>query len=254
MKKYKAVIFDLFDTVVNFNPSRLPSTLVNGVRVRSTSAAVYEVFKKVYKHVGFNEFHAPFVDSFVEFQKKKLEEHREFHNRERFKLMLNKMSIEDESDLEELLDEMVLAHMGEIAAAVDFPEENEIVLGSLKKDYRLALVSNFDYAPTAYAILEKFNIKRFFEKVVISMEVGWRKPKSEIFHKCLNLLGIKPEDAIFVGDNFDADVIGAKTVGMDVIWINKNNEPHKERDVKPDYTVSKLSEIKEILKPRADFS
>lgn len=247
MKKYKAVIFDLFDTVVNFNPSRLPSKLINGVQVRSTSSAVYEVFKKFYKHVDFDEFHAPFVESFVEFQKKKLEEHREFHNRERFKIMLNKLSIEDEPHSEELLDKMVLAHMGEIAAAVDFPEENEIVLDSLKKNYRLALISNFDYAPTAYAILEKFNIKRYFEKIVISMEVGWRKPKSDIFHRCLDLLEIKSEEAIFVGDNFDADVIGAKTVGIDVIWINKNSEPHKGMDIKPDYTVSKLAEVKGIL-------
>lgn len=247
MKKYKAVIFDLFDTVVNFNPSSLPSTLINGVQVRSTSSAVYEVFKKFYDHVEFDEFHTPFVESFVEFQKNKLEEHRESHNRERFKLMLNKMRIEDDLHSEEILDEMVLAHMGEIAGAVDFPEENKAVLEILKKDYRLALVSNFDYAPTAYAILEKFDITRYFEKIVISMEVGWRKPKSDIFHKCLTLLGIKPEEAIFIGDNFDADVVGAKAVGMDVIWINKNKEPDRERDIKPDYTVSKLAEINELF-------
>ena len=51
--------------------------------------------------------------------------------------------------------------------------------------YRLAVVSNFDYSPTCLAILEREGIADLFETIVISDEVGWRKPKPVIFETAL---------------------------------------------------------------------
>jgi len=143
---------------------------------------------------------------------------------------------------------MVTVHMKGLADAVEFPEENRSTLNRLtNKNYRMAIISNFDHAPTAYGLLEKFEIKHYFEKIFISVDIGWRKPKRDIFLNAFDVLGIEPYDAIFIGDSFDADVVGSKSVGMDVIWINRNGEQLRDGNIKPDYSISKFTEIEGIL-------
>jgi putative hydrolase of the HAD superfamily len=143
---------------------------------------------------------------------------------------------------------MVTAHMDGLASAVEFPEENERALESVKgKGYRIAVISNFDYAPTAYALIEKFRIGRFFEKIVISEEVGWRKPKPVIFTTAMDLMGIRPEEALYVGDNFRADICGAKGVGMDAVWLNSKNEAEDNLIPEPDFIIQSFPEIAVIL-------
>jgi putative hydrolase of the HAD superfamily len=247
MNNYKVVIFDLFDTLVNFNRSRLPTAYIDGVEVKSTSIEVYKVFQKSHKDVNFKDFYNAFTLSYSEFEENKRKDYKEFHNRERFKLMISKMNIETNSHSEKLAEDMVLVHMEKIAKAMEFPEENRDTLKTLRSKYRLAIISNFDHAATAYSILDSFNIQSYFEKIFISIEIGWRKPKAEMFLNAFNLLKIMPEEAIFVGDNYEADVVGSKTVGMDVIWINKNEEQIREGISKPDYVVSKFAEIGSIL-------
>lgn len=247
MKEYKAIIFDLFDTIINFNRSWLPATEINGSEVKSTSVAVYKVFQKFYNQVTFNDFYTAFLKSYEEFEETKRKENIELHNEERFKLMLDKLSIKINSDSKKLVEEMVLCHMGKISDAMEFPEENRDTLNTLRKRYRLALISNFDHASTAYSILDRFGIRNFFEKILISIEVGFRKPNADIFLRAFNLLTIKPNEAIFVGDNFEADVVGSKNVGMNVIWINKCNEQIREGISNPDYEVTKFAEISKII-------
>ena len=252
MKEYKVIIFDLFDTLVNFNRSRLPEVELDGTPVRSTSRAAYKIFHRFHDEVDFKSFYHAFVESYAQFNKIKEKEHREFHTRERFKFMLRKMDIPLDQLSEKLVEDMVSVHMEGIANAVEFPEENRKTLVQIKdKNPRLAIISNFDHAPTAYELLDKFGIKEYFERILISVEIGWRKPKAEIFLEALDLLGINPQDAIFVGDNYEADVVGSKSVGMSVIWINKSDEQIKDKNLKPDYVVSNFSEIKKYINHRA---
>lgn len=248
MKKYTTVIFDLFDTIVNFNFSHLPAIELKGVRSRTTSHDVYSVFTVYYRGVSFEEFYPYFIESYHQFQELKHAEYREYPNRDRFLLMLRNMGIPIDSEAETAADKMVVAHMRGLSRAVEFPAENETALEHVKKKgYRMAMVSNFDYAPTAYALIEEFRIGRFFEKIVISEEVGWRKPKPVIFRRAMELMRINPGDAIFVGDNFRADVCGAKGVGMDVVWLNYKKESEENLSPEPDYIIPAFPDIAAIL-------
>lgn len=248
MKDYKTIIFDLFDTIVDFNRSLLTVVKSNGAEVRSTSVDVFNVFKEYYGSISFEDFYKAFIESYLEFNNVKRIEDRELYNGERFKLMLGMMNLELNSNTDEVVENMVTVHMKGLANAVEFPEENRSTLNLLRsKNYRLAIISNFDHAPTAYGLLEKFGIKHYFEKIFISVDIGWRKPKRDIFLKAFDILGIEPDEAIFVGDNFDADVVGSKSVGMDVIWINRNGEQLGDGNIKPDYSISKFAEIERIL-------
>lgn len=248
MKKYTTVIFDLFDTIVNFNFRRLPSVVLTGVRSRTTSREVYSAFAAYYPGISFEEFYPYFVESYHQFQDMKLAEYREYPNRDRFTLMLRNMNIPVDSRTGPAADAMVIAHMDGLARAAEFPEENEGVLDDVRgKGYRMAIISNFDYAPTAYLLIEKFGIGRYFEKVVISVEVGWRKPNPIIFKRAMELMRIEPEEALFVGDNFRADICGAKGVGMDAVWLNIKDEAEVGLRPEPDYIIETLPEIAAIL-------
>ena len=248
MNKYSTVIFDLFDTIVNFNFSHLPSIEVRGLRSRTTSTEVYEVFAQYYPEIEFVEFYDPFIESYHQFQKMKLKEFKEFPNRKRFKLMLSKMDLREIRNRDQLLEDMVLAHMNGLASCIEFPEDNKKTLEYIEeKGYRLAIVSNFDYAPTAYMILERYKIRNLFEQIVISEEVGWRKPNHIIFETVINKLEIGPEDALFVGDNFQADVVGSKAMGMDTAWINRKNQPENSLNPIPDYIIKDLNELKNFI-------
>lgn len=248
MKKYTTVFFDLFDTILNFNFSRLPAIELMGVRSRTTSHEVYSVFSRYYPGLSFEEFYPFFIESYHLFQDMKHAEYREFPNRDRFLLMLGNMNLPKDSAAESAADEMVRAHMAGLASAVEFPAANEVALEDVRqKGYRMAIVSNFDYAPAAYALIEKYRIGRFFERIVISEEVGWRKPKPVIFERAMDLLGIGPDEALFVGDNFTADVCGAKGVGMDAVWLNYKRESEENLDPVPDFIIPAFPNVKDLL-------
>jgi len=248
MKKYSTIIFDLFDTIVNFNFNHLPTIELKGLRSRTTSTEVFEVFRQYYPEVKFEEFYDPFIESYHEFLEIKSIEYREFPNRDRYILMLNKMDLEPIDQKNSLIDKMVLAHMNGLASCVELPKENKRTLEHIKtKEYRLAIVSNFDYAPTAYMLLDKFEITNLFEEIVISEEVGWRKPNPIIFQTAISKLKIQPEHALFVGDNYNADVVGSKALGIDAAWINRKNQPEAGLDPKPDYIIKNLSELINIV-------
>jgi putative hydrolase of the HAD superfamily len=248
MKDYKVVVFDLFDTLIDFNRSRLPEFSIDGEKHNSTFTEVYKVFQKYYHGYDRDKFHVSFIESYEKFQQLKSIDNKEFYNGERFKILMSSLGIELSSDVDPVVDEMVKAHMKSLSSTMEFPEENRDVLDLVfGKNDRMAIISNFDYAPAAYMLLNKFDIRRYFERVVISVEVGWRKPRPEIFLKALELLNLDPADALYVGDNYYADVVGAKAVGMDVIWINRKDEKIYDQKYHPNHTVSKFTEIINLI-------
>lgn len=248
MKKYSAIIFDLFDTILDFNFNHLPTVELKGFRSRTTSVEVYEVFREYYPEVSFAEFYEPFMESYHEFQQIKLKEFREFPNRERFILMLDKMNLPPVQKPDPLIDKMVIAHMNALAGCIEYPQDNKDTLEYVcSKGYRLAIVSNFDYSPTAHMLLDKYELTPFFETIVISADIGWRKPKDIIFESAVHRLNIDPQDALFVGDNYSADVVGSKALGMQSAWINRRKDPESNLDPAPDFIIRTMSEIRDLV-------
>lgn len=93
------------------------------------------------------------------------------------------------------------------------------LLKKLSTDYKLGLVSNFTYSPVTYAALRRLNINRFFNAVLVSDEVGCRKPHPKIFKQALNRLKVSPQETIYVGDSPLEDVKGAKDTGIKVVFV-----------------------------------
>ncbi len=117
------------------------------------------------------------------------------------------------------------------------------VLRRLKKRYKLGVVSNFSHSPAVWKTLQRFDLAKFFDTVVVSADVGWRKPSSKIFKKALDALQILASESVFVGDELDHDVEGAQNVGMLTILLRKPTTREIRRKVEPDETIYELKEV-----------
>ena len=81
--------------------------------------------------------------------------------------------------------------------------------------------------------IERAGLTGLLDTIVISSEVGMRKPDPGIFQLALDELGVEPHDAMFVGDRLETDVQGAANVGMTTVqalWFNADDTPSIEPD------------------------
>jgi len=93
------------------------------------------------------------------------------------------------------------------------------VLATLKeRGLRLALCSNAPFPPQLmHEQLERFQLRRYFDAVLFSSEIGWRKPDPRIFAEMLKRLGLPARSVWFLGDEWEADIEGATAAGMRAI-------------------------------------
>jgi len=120
----------------------------------------------------------------------------------------------------------------------------------LSKRYKLGLVSNFTYAPVIYAALRKLGVNRFFSAVLVSEDVGWRKPNRKIFQEAFRRLGVKTEEAVYVGDSPLEDVGGAAAAGMRTVFVPSqfyDLKDLRESQKKPDLIVKDICELWRVL-------
>ena len=109
---------------------------------------------------------------------------------------------------------------------------------------RLGIISNSVWPGWLIeADLEREGIRELFECVVVSSDVGQRKPGPKIFEKALEELGLAAGDCVFVGDSIQTDVVGARQVQMRAILVERAPEPGPE----PDARIRSLSELEAAL-------
>ncbi len=84
---------------------------------------------------------------------------------------------------------------------------------------RLGVISNWVWGGPE--LLHDVELAHHFDGVVLSARVGYQKPDPGIFRHALELLDVEPHDAIHVGDSYQADVVGARRVGMAPVLIDR---------------------------------
>jgi FMN phosphatase YigB (HAD superfamily) len=129
---------------------------------------------------------------------------------------------------------------------VRIDEAAKDVLERLFGRFKLGIVSNFAIPECVLKLLEKEDLTGFFDVVVVSGAVNRRKPSPEIFKKALDALGVEAAETVFVGDTVDADVEGAKNVGMKTVFIERRVQKEAEAAC-PDQTIKSLSELLSAL-------
>lgn len=244
---YAAVLFDLFDTLVLFDSARLPLVEISGKRVHTTARLLHERLVCDVPGVSLETCYGALLESWREAERLRAVDFREVPAAERFRDFVRRLSLDPDAVPPELIPDLIDTHRRELGRAAEFPAHHGPLLRALGERARLAVVSNFDYTPTALDILERAGIADLFQAVVVSDEVGWRKPHPEIFSRALASLGVAPAEALFVGDRADIDVVGAQRMGMPAVWINRGAQALPAGIAPPDFEVRDLAELAQIL-------
>ena len=121
------------------------------------------------------------------------------------------------------------------------------VLSVLRDKYQLALVSNCAIGTSD--VIKALKLTDYFECIVLSYEVGVRKPHKQMYLEALQCLGLEGSECIFVADEI-SDLEGAREVGMKTLLVRQG--PHtfheaRDRNFQPDFQCNNISEITEFL-------
>lgn len=107
-----------------------------------------------------------------------------------------------------------------------FPDV-QMVLEDLSSIYKLHIITN-GFKEVQYIKLKNCDLIKYFDKIFTSEEVGSIKPKKEIFRHALKSCNAKKTESIMIGDDLEVDILGAKNVGLDQIFVNYDRIKHSE--------------------------
>jgi HAD superfamily hydrolase (TIGR01549 family) len=117
------------------------------------------------------------------------------------------------------------------------------MLEELSGRYKLAVVANA-ISNVSRLVLEKLDLAKYFDCIVLSRDLGVRKPDLEIFVYALRSMWVKGSEAVHVGDSLENDVQGGKNAGMKTVWIKGDKEV---MNIHPDFVISKVTELPSLF-------
>lgn len=245
----RAVVFDLFDTLVDLSLRDLPRIEVRGKTIPTTAGRLHEVVAN-WKPIEFERFVDALFEVDREFRASRYANGLELPTIERFEALASRLEI----DAPEFPQALTDTHMGLIRDQVQIPSHHTEVLRSLGERVRLGLCSNFSCSEMALSLLDDSGIGPHLESVIISDAVGIRKPRSEIFEAVLAELDVAPDETLHVGDSLLADVAGAAPLGIRTAWITRRipdvDAALSQHDgPAPDHVIEDLAEIEGLLGP-----
>lgn len=117
------------------------------------------------------------------------------------------------------------------------------ILEYLFQKYPLHLISN-GFAETTEMKVKGTAITKYFQTVITPTHSGFKKPEKEMFSFALKMANAKAEKVLMIGDDLQADILGAKNAGIDQVFFNPSKRSH---DVSVTFEIRRLEELKSIL-------
>ena len=221
------VLFDFFGTLVDYVPSG-PSAAPDCVALlRSFGADAID-------EAGFS---ATWDANYADFEAQARATCREFSMQELARSYLTSTLGRDPSTAE--CRALGSAYVTEWNAGVAYPPATPDVLAALADRFTMAVVSNTYEPDLVPRHIEAMGIEARFATVVTSVEFGWRKPHPAIYAEALGRLGIGSEQAVFVGDTYDADFAGPQAHGILSFLI----DPTERHDVPSGQRLASLADL-----------
>ncbi|MBN1399175.1 MAG: TIGR02253 family HAD-type hydrolase [Bacteroidetes bacterium] len=220
----KAVIFDLDNTLVDFMlmKSQAVDAAINAMRDAGLNLSAGEIRQRIDQI--YNERGIEFQSVFDELL------YREF----------------SKIDHKILAAGVIAYRRAREAALVPYPHVTMTLINLTKMQLKLGVVSD---APgkEAWLRLCYLNFHHLFDAVVTHDDTGMRKPNPEPFQKVMEMLKIKPAEALMVGDWAERDVLGAAQVGMKTVFARYGNTFGTEIS-NADYDIDDITQVISIVK------
>lgn len=242
--RYKAVVIDLFDTLVNWNPEGLPLVEWRGREIRSTMPLLFPALETAlgdrFDRDAFMNAHAAVYNEI--FTERAGRDALEITCYERFVRTLKLLGLDDD-ETAPLAENLRKTHMGRVREVTRAPAARIEAMKKIARHLRVGLISNFDDSETGHLIMADTGIRELFDAIIISADTGYRKPNPLIFKKILEMMRLEPAEILFVGDTPHDDVLGAKGVGMHSAWIRIRDRELPEGIPAPDLVIGDLAEL-----------
>ncbi len=231
MKQYKHIIFDLDRTLWDFDKSS-----------KETLSEVFVIY-------GLEEKGIPSFDSFYT-QYEQINDQlwalyriggitKEKLSSKRFADTLDSFGISDF----ELAKKIAKDYLSIAPTKKNlFPGTIEL-LSYLTQKYDLHILTN-GFSEVQGVKMDANGLTPYFNGVYTSDICGALKPKAQAFEYVIEQLNAKTEECIMVGDDLKVDILGAKAIGLDQIYVNFERIPHQENIL---HEVFSLLEIKDII-------
>jgi putative hydrolase of the HAD superfamily len=203
-----AVLFDFFGTLVSYSPSRTEQGYprADDVLRRAGCRLPYDDWLTLWSLTSER------MDSEAD------QTGIEFSMRELFHAFAGAAGLGASTEL--MAEEFISAYLDEWSSAVSVVAGVPELLVRLRRcGHELVLVTNTHDAGMVRGHLQSMGIEETFTAVVTSVEVGYRKPRPEIFHAALAAAGTTAANAVFVGDSFRPDYLGPTRVGIEAFLV-----------------------------------
>lgn len=226
---YKAIIFDIDDTLLNFGECML-----------YTQNRVSEEYS--HEISDWDAFWNTFIPVNIDYweRKRELQLSREQIIDYSFQDTLRKLNLN--LKISKVLSDTYWESFCNICVFEPFAKE---VVEKLSKKYKLGVITN-GLSDSQRKRLEVCGIHRYFHSVIISDEVGYYKPEPQIFDLSLTELEVENHEVLFIGDSLSDDLEGAKNAEIDFCLYNKGNKSLPSNR-EPKYIINHLGELIDIL-------
>jgi putative hydrolase of the HAD superfamily len=228
MKNIKHIFFDLDHTLWNFEKN---SALTFKFLLDKYNITIdLQKFLKVYMPINFSLWNLYRDDKIT----------KDYLRHNRLKSTFEKLNIKIDSGLIDKISNDYVKHLPDN----NFLLPNAIsVLDYLFQKYKLHIITN-GFTEVQNTKISNSNLNKYFTCIIDSETVGVKKPHSKIFNYAYNISkAAYKNECLMIGDNYQADVMGALNNGFKAIHLNSNNESYHENSL----IISDLISLKEIL-------
>lgn len=238
----KAVLFDLGHTLIDYYNDW------KGPEKHAVTAVSEMVFESSANGVDKEQVAEYLFELLERGRRIKTTEHLEIPLEDVLGQCFHRFSVEEDEDLMGRSLEAFYGVLLEKRALVPGTEEMLQFVRDL--DFRIGLVSDVAWGLPSYfplRDLRHFHLDEYFDDMVFSTDVGLRKPNPKMFKIALSNVGASAECSYFVGNNLQADILGAQSVGMTAVLKESDFYTHDDRIV-PNARISSWEQLEELLR------
>lgn len=125
-------------------------------------------------------------------------------------------------------------------------------LHHIKKHFEVGIITNGSSQRQRAKIINT-NLNNYFDTIIISEEVGFSKPDKRIFELALNKLNLQPENTLFVGDDLEKDIAGPQNANIKGVWFNPQKIKNTTK-IQPYAEINTLDSLLSYVTPQYFFN
>ena len=231
MKQYKYLIFDLDDTLLDFQDNE-----INSLKI------IFKNYNVDFDEKSFNQYKSINRKFWSQIEQGTIKKQEALNKRFEEFLALYGYKVEGEEVEKEYQNCLAQGHK-------EIPKAMETLIELKNRGYKIFAGTN-GIGKTQKQRLKDSKMIDLFDDIFISEEMGVEKPSYKFFEIIFDKYDyMKKEDTLMIGDSLASDIKGSNNFGIDSVWFNPSNKNFN--DIKPTYEISDIYQLLSMLNKEA---